>query len=348
MGQAHPTRVILMRKPRGGLEENMDPAKDSQKIELSVIIPMYNEAENARATIDAVEDVLKELGCQYEIVPVNDGSQDETLKVLEEIARENRHVQVVSYPANRGRGMALRAGFNEARGEFLVTMDADLSYSPQYIKEMFRLLRNNEADIVVASPYMPGGGLKDVPLKRGVVSRVGNLLLKWIFPGKLHTYTGIFRGYRRVVVQGMLLESNGKEIHLEIIARATGLGYRIKEIPAVLESRKKGSSKFRFGSTVVSHLIFAFLHRPIVLFGAFGGFITLSGVVLGFYVIYLHFHHALSQSRPLFSLIVLLILGGVQILSIGFIAILIGALRRELLKIERELRLLPKDIAHGK
>ncbi len=321
--------------------------KENYNIELSVIIPMYNEEANASATIEAVDRFLKDLGRLYEIIPVNDGSRDGTLEVLRSIALENKNVHVVSYPANRGRGMALRAGFNEAKGAFLFTMDADLSYSPHYIKEMLRILENNEADIVVASPFMAGGGLKDVPLKRGLISRAGNLLLQWIFPGKLHTYTGIFRGYRRIVIQGMLLESCEKEIHLEIIARATGLGYRIKEIPAILESRKKGTSKFRFGSTVVSHLIFAFLHRPIVLFGAFGGMITLSGVILGLYVVYLHYHHALSQSRPLFSLIVLLILGGIQILSIGFIAILIGALRRELLKIERELRLLPRDITHG-
>lgn len=325
----------------------MHPHEEGNEIKVSVIIPMYNEEENAPATIKAVDESLGELGCSYEIIPVNDGSSDHTLEVLREISQKNKNVHVVSYPVNRGRGMALRAGFNHARGAFLITMDADLSYSPKYIKDMVHILEGNEADIVVASPYMPGGKLRNVPFRRGMISRMGNLLLRWIFRGNLHTYTGIFRGYRRIVVEGMLLESNEKEIHLEIIARATGLGYRIKEIPAVLESRKKGKSKFRFGSTVVSHLIFAFLHRPIVLFGAFGGLITLSGVLLGIYVIYLHLHRALSQSRPLFSLIVLLILGGIQILSIGFITILIGALRRELLKIERELRLLPKDITHG-
>jgi len=305
---------------------------------------MFNEEDNAETTLRTVAEALQDLGLSYEILPVNDGSTDRTLEVLKDISERLSHIHVASYPINRGRGMALRAGFNEARGDFIVTMDADLSYSPKYIKQMVDILKNDEADIVVASPNMPGGGLQNVPFNRGLISRMGNLFLRWIFPGDLHTYTGIFRGYRRLVVEGMLLESNEKEIHLEIIARAMGLGYRIREIPAVLESRKKGKSKFRFRSTVVSHLIFAFLHRPIVLFGAFGGIVLLSGIVLGFYVIYLHYENALSSSRPLFSLIVLLILGGIQILSIGFIAILIGALRRELLKIERELRLLPRDI----
>ncbi len=322
--------------------------RDMEKIEVSVIVPMFNEEANAETTLKTIDEALNSLGRSYEIIPVNDGSSDRTLSVLNEISEKLPAVHVVSYAVNRGRGMALRAGFREARGEYIISMDADLSYSPKYIRQMLEILENDEADIVVASPYMPGGRLQDVPFKRGAISRLGNLFLKWIFPGNLHTYTGIFRGYRRLVLEGMLLESNEKEIHLEIIARAMGLGYRIKEIPAVLESRKKGKSKFRFGSTVVSHLIFAFLHRPIVLFGAFGGVVLLSGVILGFYVIYLHYHNALSQSRPLFSLIVLLILGGIQILSIGFIAILIGALRRELLKIERELRLLPKDVTHDR
>jgi len=319
---------------------------EADHVEISVILPMYNEESNAETTLKTIDETLKDLGKTYEILPVNDGSTDQTLRVLKEISEKIPTVRVVSYPINRGRGMALRAGFHEARGIYIITMDADLSYSPKYIKQMLEILERNEADIVIASPYMPGGRLQDVPFNRGFISRMGNLFLRWIFPGNLHTYTGIFRGYRRLVVEGMLLESNEKEIHLEIIARAMGLGYRIKEIPAVLESRKKGKSKFRFGSTVISHLIFAFLHRPIVLFGAFGGIVLFSGVALGFYVIYLHYQSALSQSRPLFSLIVLLILGGIQILSIGFIAILIGALRRELLKIERELRLLPKDVTH--
>jgi len=318
----------------------------TDRVEVSVIIPMFNEEENASKTLETVDQALKKLSVSYEIIPVNDGSTDATFKVLKEISLEMPCIHVVSYPVNRGRGMALRAGFSFAKGDYIVTMDADLSYSPDYIAEMYQTLKNNEADIVIASPYMEGGRLQDVPFKRGAVSRLGNFILRGIFPGHLHTYTGIFRAYRRIVIDGMILESNEKEIHLEIIARAVSLGYRIKEIPAVLESRKIGTSKFRFGSTAVSHLIFAFLHRPIVLFGAFGGFITLSGVVLGVYVIFLHYRHALSQERPLFSLIVLLILGGIQILSIGFIAILIGALRRELLKIERELRLLPKDTSH--
>lgn len=323
-------------------------SQERNKVEVSVIIPMYNEEESAPSTINVIDDALKDYGFTYEIIPVNDGSTDRTLEVLNELALKYSHIRIASYPVNRGRGMALRAGFNMARGSYLITMDADLSYSPKYIGQMVNILKNNEADIVVASPYMTGGGLQNVPFNRGIISRMGNLLLRWIFPGNLHTYTGIFRAYRRLVIEGMLLESDEKEIHLEIIARAVGLGYRIKEIPAVLESRKKGKSKFRFGSTAVSHLIFAFLHRPIVLFGAFGGLIMLTGIILGMYVIYLHYHNALSQSRPLFSLIVLLILGGIQILSIGFIAILIGALRRELLKIERELRFLPKDISDGR
>jgi len=339
--------VILTFTTQDGSRGFVMRDKDAEKIEVSVIIPMFNEEENAENTLGTVVESLEGFGLTYEIIPVNDGSSDRTLQVLNEVSKKIPFVRVVSYPINRGRGMALRAGFNEASGEYIVTMDADLSYSPKYIRQMIEILKNDEADIVVASPYMPGGGLQNVPFNGGVISRMGNLFLRWVFPGDLHTYTGIFRAYRRLVVEGMLLESNEKEIHLEIIARAMGLGYRIKEIPAILESRKAGKSKFKFGSTIVSHLIFAFLHRPIVLFGAFGGVVLLSGIVLGLYVIYLHFQSSLSQSRPLFSLIVLLILGGIQILSIGFIAILIGALRRELLKIERELRLLPKDITHG-
>jgi hypothetical protein len=165
-------------------------------------------------------------------------------------------------------------------------------------------------------------------------------VLKAIISADVHTFTGIFRAYRREVLNALELESEGKEIHLEILSRALGAGYRVKEVPAVLRSRKKGRSKFRLGQTALSHLLFSFNERPILVFGGLGLLLLAGGLIGGLYVSVLRFQGRLNPGRPLTTLVVILMLAGLQILSFGFIALQVGALRREIFKIQRENRLL--------
>jgi hypothetical protein len=146
------------------------------------------------------------------------------------------------------------------------------------------------------------------------------------------------------VLDGLELESKGKEIHLEILSKALALGYRVLEIPAVLRGRKKGRSKFRFRGTAVSHLLFSFNERPILIFGTLGMLLLAGGVAGGVYVSILRFQGLLNPGRPLITLVVILMLAGLQILSFGFIALQIGALRREILKIQRENQLLQRRL----
>src|SRR4030042_4927816 len=116
---------------------------DGEQMDLSVVIPMFNEAENAERTIQRVDEVLAQFGGSYEIIPVNDGSTDGTLEVLKGIAGQNGKVKVSSYPKNAGRGKALRRGFKESVGEVIVSIDADLSYGPGYILDLVDVLRND-------------------------------------------------------------------------------------------------------------------------------------------------------------------------------------------------------------
>jgi dolichol-phosphate mannosyltransferase len=155
-------------------------------------------------------------------------------------------------------------------------------------------------------------------------------------PNRIYTSTGIFRAYRRKVLDSLELESDGKEIHLEILSKAIALGFRVKEIPAVLTSRKKGTSKFKLRKTAISHLAFSVFEKPMMIFG-FVGLLTLGiGLLIGAYVAYLRFVGELTPGRPLITFAILLILGGIQILSFGFIAIQIVSLRREILRIQKE------------
>jgi dolichol-phosphate mannosyltransferase len=306
-------------------------------MDLSIVIPMFNEAENVESTVGRVEEALSSFRGSYEILAVNDGSLDNTLEILEKVAGANGKVRVASYSKNIGRGMALRKGFRESRGDIVVSIDADLSYDPRYVIELVETLRkDSDVDFVLASPYMPGGGVQNVALQRLWISKFGNKVLRLAMPNRIYTSTGIFRAYRRKVLDSLELESDGKEIHLEILSKAIALGFRVKEIPAVLTSRKKGTSKFKLRKTAISHLAFSVFEKPMMIFG-FVGLLTLGiGLLIGAYVAYLRFVGELTPGRPLITFAILLILGGIQILSFGFIAIQIVSLRREILRIQKE------------
>jgi glycosyltransferase involved in cell wall biosynthesis len=306
-------------------------------MDLSIIIPMFNEAENAEHTLLRVEESLASFGGEYEIIAVNDGSTDNTLKVLQEIASKDKRVRIASYSKNIGRGKALRTGFKEARGKIVVSIDADLSYDPKYIIDFLKTFKEEEdIDLILASPYMPGGGAEGVPFVRLWISRLGNKILRLAMPNRIYTSTGIFRAYRKKVLDSLELESDGKEIHLEILSKALALGFRIKEIPAILTSRKRGSSKFKFKRTATSHLIFSVFEKPMMIFGLIGLLTLGIGLLFGAYVVYLRYTGDLTPGRPLITFAILLILGGIQILSFGFIALQILSLRKEILRIQKE------------
>lgn len=315
-------------------------------MDISVVIPMFNEAENVESTLKRVEEALSSFHGDYEIILVNDGSLDHTLETLNRLAEQNKKLKIVSYPKNVGRGRALREGFKRSKGEIVVSIDADLSYDPQHILNLVKALRaEQDVDLVLASPYMPGGGVQDVPFFRLLISKLGNKVLRFAMPNRIYTSTGIFRAYRRKVLESLELESDGKEIHLEILSKTLALGYRVKEVPAILTGRKKGKSKFKFKKTTLTHLVFSVFEKPMILFG-FLGLITLGiGFLIGLYIAYLRFLGELTAGRPLITLALLLILGGIQILSFGFVAIQIVSLRKEILRIQKGNLELRREIA---
>ncbi|MEA2101845.1 MAG: glycosyltransferase family 2 protein [Thermodesulfobacteriota bacterium] len=308
----------------------------AEKIILSVIIPMYNEEENAAETISRVQETLDAHLDSYEIIAVNDGSTDNTLKVLDDAVRDNPCLRVASYWKNGGRGKAIRQGFSAARGRYMATIDADLSYDPEYILDMVRVLDDErDIDVVLASPYMPGGDTRGVPGARLFISRMGNWIIRFSMTEKIHTLTCIVRCYRSEVISSLDLESDGKEIHLEILSKVLAMGFCVKEIPATLRAREKGSSKFAFRSTALSHILFTVFERPALLFGILGIILTLFGLGLGIYILVLFYGGTLNPDRPLLPLLILFILGGMQVLSFGFLASQINYLRKEVLRVRR-------------
>ena len=307
-----------------------------EKVDLSIIIPMFNEEEVIDETIKLVTKELDSLNLNWEMILVNDGSTDNTLDLCRQASDRDDRVNIVTYSPNRGRGYALRQGFNAAVGGVVISIDADLSYSPDHISLIWNEIKKNESDIVLGSAYMKGGQVIDVPFKRVFVSRLGNFILGLSFPGKIKTITCVLRGYRKGVLNSLELESDDKEIHLEILSKAISVGFRITEIPAVLKGRKKGKSKFKFKATSISHLAFSFYQKPMIIFGIAGLIMVLGGFVLGIIFIIQRYMGTLNPTRPIFLLMILLLIAGIQMLSFGFIANQIGNLKKEIYKVQKE------------
>jgi glycosyltransferase involved in cell wall biosynthesis len=309
---------------------------------------MYNEESNIASTVQAIEKVMAGIGKPWELILVNDGSIDNTEETASRICREKPYARLLSYNPNRGRGRALRTGFAEAKGLYVITIESDLSWDASLMVEMLRMLEEGETDMVLASPYMKGGGTVGVSAGRLMVSRLGNLILSLVIPGNFKMITQMFRAYRREVVDSLELESDGKEIHLEILSKALALGYRAREVPAVLRSRGGGKSKFRLGKTAVSHLAFSYFEKPILLLGVTGLIFLVLALAIGVYLSVEFSRGRLNPDRPLMTLLIILVIGGLQFVSLGLVGTQIVQLRKEVYRIQMENRRLEKQISSGK
>lgn len=308
-------------------------------LDVSVVIPMHNEVANAPGTLQAVAEALGSQGWSFELIPVDDGSTDETGAELRRFAARDGRVRPVLYATNRGRGYAMRRGFVRARGRFVVTLDADLSYTPDHAVGMVRMLLDDpEIDLVLASPYMPGGAVEGVPFMRLAISRAGNRVLRGTLRTPVYTSTGIVRAYRREVIDALDLESDGKEIHLEILSAALALGFRIAEMPATLRTRRAGHSKFRPKSTIVSHLAFSLLERSAAIISAVGLVVLGAGLVVGIYLFGIYLTGGLNPERPLMTVMVVLFLGGAMILAFSVLALQMLTLKRDIVRLHAEVR----------
>lgn len=311
-------------------------------MKISVIVPMYNEEDNVLRTLVEVNRVMKDYD-DYEILVVDDGSNDDTYRLAEGYSSDNPYVHVIKQPVNMGMGRALRTGFEHARGEIIITIDADLSYSASHINQLADVLINDPTvDIVVGSPYMEGGDVKNVPFTRLFISKAANKFVGYSMPENLNTVTSVLRAYRRDVLDSMELESNGTDINLEILSKAIATRFKVKEVPAVLEGRELGQSKLKFRSKTISHVLFSLYEKPMILFGVIGLLLLLIGLVSGVYLFYQYLIGTLDPTRPLMLFMVLMIISGIQILIFGFVATQISLLKREIYIVQKENRLLRK------
>lgn len=197
-------------------------------LKISVVIPCYNEEEVIFDSYKAIKQELEKICQPYEIIFCNDGSIDNTLEELKKINKCDENVSIITYFPNRGLGYAYRQLFAKAKGEVIITMDADLPMAPKDTLPVF-LREICDADIVVASRYV---GIKsNYPLHRLIPSKLNLILNRCLFKIRLTDTNSGFYAIKKAVLQKIRLISNGFEIHPELFFKALGEGFKIKEIP---------------------------------------------------------------------------------------------------------------------
>jgi dolichol-phosphate mannosyltransferase len=217
---------------------------------LTVIVPAWNEADNLRRYPAELLPVLDALGTAYEVVIVDDGSADDTRSIAGGLGPS---VRVVSHERNRGLGAAIRTGFAEARGELVVVLDADLTFSPTLIAQLLERFAQGDVDVVSGSPKLAGYGA-DIPSYRIAISRLATLVYSTILGTSVTAVSPIFRLYRRDDLRELNLRSVGFDINAEILFGLLRKGKRLAEIPAPLTQRIHGESSLNYRKEIMRHV----------------------------------------------------------------------------------------------
>ena len=253
---------------------NDETGEPANKPLVSLVVSSYNEAPIMEQHLATLCQYMKSLENTYrwEMIVVNDGSTDDTGMLAEAFAESRDNIRVLHHITNFGLGQALRFAFNHCRGDYIVTLDLDLSYAPDHIRRLLTKIRETRAKVVVASPYMSGGAISNVPWLRRKLSIWANRFLSRTAKGHLSTLTGMVRAYDGFFLRTLNLKSMGMEINAEIIHKAMLLHARIEEIPGQLRWRvpKVAGIKRRSSMRLLRHtfsvLLSGFLFRPVIFF----------------------------------------------------------------------------------
>ena len=285
---------------------------------ISIVIPLHNEERSIALLYDELQAALEPLGQEWEAVFVDDGSVDGSFAALTRLHNANENVRVVRLRRNFGKAAALAAGFGQARGETVVTIDADLQDDPA---EIPRLLVKLDEGFDLVSGWKTR---RRDPLRRRVLSRIFNWVTGRVSGLRLHDMNCGLKAYRAEVVRGMPLYG---ELHRFIPVLAQYRGFRVAELPVNHRPREHGRSRYgveRYIRGFLDLLTVSFIgryqHRPLHLFGGLGLILGLIGfAILVYLTVVKALGHAIGE-RPLLTLGVLLVVVGLQFFSLGLIS----------------------------
>ena len=306
----------MLKSQNGSLNQTIN----HEQLSLSIVVPIYNEAESLSYLIEAIATAVASTQLSYEIICVDDGSIDGSTKILTDLARQRSDLKAVILRRNYGQTPAMAAGFENASGKAIVTLDGDLQNDPADIPLLLDKL-NEGYDLVSGWRKQR----QDAALTRLLPSKIANWLIAKVTGVKIQDYGCSLKAYRSEVVADMNLYG---ELHRFLPALAYIEGARITEIPVRHHARRYGKSKYGLGRTirVIMDLLTIFfmkkfLTKPMHVFGLWGLISMILGVLMGLYLTFLKL--VMNQSigdRPLLILSLLLILTGIELFSFGLLA----------------------------
>jgi glycosyltransferase involved in cell wall biosynthesis len=334
------------RRRRGGLPQQQPPAEGGQAAteqpkqvpsgsnerphpqqhdpDITVVIPLYNEEESLKELHRQLRDALGRTGRRYDLIFVDDGSTDNSYGVLRDLKRfDPRHVRIVRFRRNYGKSAALSVGFEKARGRTVVTMDADLQDDPAEIPSLLRKMSEG-FDLVSGWKRK-----RRDPLSKTIPSRFFNYVTGILTGIKIHDFNCGLKAYKREVVKTVKVYG---ELHRYVPVLAHWEGFKVGEVMVQHRARKFGHTKFgitRFWRGFLDLLTVLFTTRyfrkPLHLFGFWGLMATVAGTIIVGYLVILWFLGVTSlTNRPLFLGGIMLIIVGIQFISIGLLGEMIS------------------------
>lgn len=310
----------------------VSPREKNAIMDISVVIPFYNEEESLKELNDWIVRVMKSNHFSFELIYVDDGSSDSSWSIVEQLANTNPEVKAIRFRRNYGKSAALNEGFKVAEGSVIITMDSDLQDSPEEIPSLYQMITEQNLDIV-------SGWKKkryDSTLAKNIPSKIFNWTSRKLFRSKLHDMNCGLKAYKHEVVKN--IEVYG-EMHryIPIIARAAGFS-KIDEKVVVHQKRKYGVTKFGFDRFIKGYLdllsinfVTRFAQRPMHFFGAIGTLVFFTGFVIASYLTWAKFFmdgYRMTE-RPLFYFGLLAMVIGTQLFMTGFLAEMISRSSRE-------------------
>ncbi len=291
---------------------------------LSLIIPVYNEEENLPILFDAIQQALKPIKLSWEVIFVDDGSRDNSQAVLSELVKKDpKHVRVVIFRRNFGQTAAIAAGIDHSQGETIVLLDADMQNDPADIP---MLLAKLDEGYDLVSGWRKDR--KDNRFTRTIPSNLANGLISWVTGVHLHDYGCTLKAYRRASLEGFRLYG---EMHRFIPVFAYSIGAKITELPVRHHPRKFGVAKYGLERTVKVVLdlftvkfLLDYSHKPMRLFGGAGTILMLVGTVDLLYLFIRRFFGVPASTSPLLMIGVMLVIMGFQAVLMGLIAELLA------------------------
>ena len=282
---------------------------------LSVVVTVYNEEENIKPLVERINNALQ--GLDFELIYVDDGSTDGTIRELKKL--KNPRLKVLELMKNYGQSLALMAGIDAAEGEYIATMDGDLQNDPSDIPEMLKLLKEEDWDMVAGERVNRRDGF----ILRKIPSKIANYIIRNASGVKLRDYGCALKVFKADIAKNLGLYG---ELHRFIPVLAVLEGAKISQMPVKHHARQFGQSKYGLNRTVkvVSDLILMlffkrYMQRPMHLFGNTGVVLFIAGMLINFYLLVLKVLGHDIWGRPLLLLGVMLVLAGVQFITIGIV-----------------------------